>query len=442
MPLTSAAAAPALRRALGRWDLTAIGINAVIGGAIFLVPSQVGARLGGWAPLAYLVVGAASLLVALCFAEVGSRFDRTGGPYLYTRAAFGPFIGFQVGWMMWFTRATSQASIVNGIALALGFFWPALTRGAARQAVVTLLVAGVALITVRGIRQSAWTVNTLTVGKLLPLAVFVGTGVLLADWRQWPAAPAVSAADGTAAALLLIFAFGGFDIIGVPAGEAKNPRRDLPAASIVTIAVVTILMTLVHVVTMLALPSLGRTTTPVADAANALLGTTGAILIAAGSIVSMLGNNAGGVLAGSRVLFALAEHGALPRTLAYVHPRYRTPSHAVWFTSTVALALGLTGSFVTLAAASAVSRLLTYTGVSAATLTLRHPRFAGRVQPARFVIPFGDAIPVLAIAGSILPILASSARQLAIGGAAIGVGALFFALVRSRGDAAPPATNE
>ena len=131
----SVACAPApaltLRRELGKWDLTAIGINQVIGSAIFILPSQVAAQIGNWSPIAFLAIGLASLLVALCFAEVGSRFERTGGPYLYTRAAFGRFVGFEVGWMQWFTRVTSQASVVNAIALALGFYWPVMTGGSA-----------------------------------------------------------------------------------------------------------------------------------------------------------------------------------------------------------------------------------------------------------------------------------------------------------------------
>src|SRR6185295_980800 len=95
MPTTAPpVAAPTLRRALGRWDLTAIGVNQVIGGAIFLMPSQVAAQIGAWSPIAFVLMGLASLTVALCFAEVGSRFDSTGGPYLYTRAAFGRFVGF------------------------------------------------------------------------------------------------------------------------------------------------------------------------------------------------------------------------------------------------------------------------------------------------------------------------------------------------------------
>src|SRR3954466_14285077 len=92
----AASARPTLRRALGRWDLTAIGINQVIGGAIFLMPSQVAAAIGGWSPIAVGAMGLASMCVALCLAELGSRFDGTGGLYLYARAAFGAFVGFEV----------------------------------------------------------------------------------------------------------------------------------------------------------------------------------------------------------------------------------------------------------------------------------------------------------------------------------------------------------
>jgi amino acid transporter len=154
-----------LRRALGRWDLTAIGINQVIGGAIFLMPSQVAAQIGGWSPLAFVLMGLASLSVALCFAEVGSRFDSTGGPYLYTRAAFGRFVAFEVGWMQWFTRASSQASVMAGIAVALGYYWPVMTADWPRTAMLTGVTAALTWINVRGIKR-AWLVNALTIGKL------------------------------------------------------------------------------------------------------------------------------------------------------------------------------------------------------------------------------------------------------------------------------------
>src|SRR5438132_5690131 len=93
------ASALTLRRELGKWDLTAIGINQVIGSAVFILPSQIAAQVGNWSPIAFLTAGFASLLVALCFAELGSRFEATGGPFLYTHAAFGRFVAFEVGWM-------------------------------------------------------------------------------------------------------------------------------------------------------------------------------------------------------------------------------------------------------------------------------------------------------------------------------------------------------
>src|SRR5471032_96507 len=166
-----------LKRALGRWDLTALGVNQVIGGAIFLWPAQVAAQVGAWSPIGFVLIGFLSLSVALCFAELSSRFDATGGPYLYTRAAFGDFVGFEVGWMQWFSRASSQASIMAATAVALGYYWPALRLGSSRSLFLIALTILFAWINVRGVRQGSWVVNILTVGKLVPLAIFILVGL-------------------------------------------------------------------------------------------------------------------------------------------------------------------------------------------------------------------------------------------------------------------------
>lgn len=424
----SAAAAPTLRRALGRWDLTAIGINQVIGGAIFLMPSQVHGIIGAWSPLAFVLTGAASLLVALCFAEVGSRFDRTGGPYLYTRAAFGRFVAFEVGWMQWFTRVASQASIVNGIALALGFYWPGMAVGTGRALLIIGMVTVLAAINVRGIRQSAWVVNALTISKLVPLIGFIGVGIWFVDWSRLVPVESLSMTQFSAAALLLIFVFGGYDVIPVPAGEATDPRRDVPFALVTTILTVTALMTLSQIVATGTLPDLAGSTTPLADAALRFAGAAGALVIGVGSIASMIGNNAGQVLSGSRMLYALAENGELPSSFGRLHAAYRTPAFSILFTSAVALVLSLTGSFAVLATASAVSRLIAYTGVCASTLVLRQPRFAATVKPATFVVPFGAVIPVLAILVSVIILAGATRPQLVGGAAALACGALLFGL--------------
>jgi basic amino acid/polyamine antiporter, APA family len=423
---------PTLRRALGRWDLTAIGVNQVIGGAIFLTGSQVAAQIGAWSPIGFLLMGLASLTIALCFAEVGSRFEGTGGPYLYTRAAFGRFAAFEVGWMQWFTRASSQASVMAGIALALGYYWPAMTAGWPRAALLAAVTAALTIVNVRGIKQSAWLVNALTIGKLVPLGLFIAAALLLGDTLRWPALPSLSVHDVSTAALLLIFVYGGFDVVPVPAGEAVDPRRDVPFALIMTIVAVTIVMTLAQFVAQGVLPDLAKHATPIADASAVLLGATGALVIGIGSVVSMTGNNAGQVLSGSRMLFALAEHGELPAFFARIHPRYRTPANAVLFTSAVALALGLSGSFAKLAVVSALARLVTYTGTCASTLRLRSPRFdpggrGPRVNPATFVIPLGPTVPVIAILVSAAVVAGATREQLFGGGAALAVGALLYA---------------
>ena len=415
-----------LHRALGRWDLTAIGINQVIGSAIFLMPSTVAAQIGNWSPLAFVLAGLVSLLVALCFAEVASRFEDTGGPYLYTRAAFGRFIGFEVGWMQWVTRVTSYASVINGIALAVGFYWQGATSGLGRVMVIVSVMVFLAVVNVRGIRQTSWVVNALTFGKLVPLFVFIAVGIFFIDIGSLASLPEVSTTEVSTAALLLMFVFGGYDVIPVPAGEAKEPRTHIPFALVMTILVVTAVMTMGQIVTMSLLPDLANSKTPLADAALVTMGSLGALMIGVGSVISMTGNNAGHVLAGSRMLFALAEKGELPQRFGSIHKKFRTPANAVIITTGVSLVLALSGSFVVLAAASAVARLITYTGVCAATLMLRRTQFTGKVKPAAFVTPFGVTVPVLAILVSVSIVMGASRAQVLGGLTGLAIGGILF----------------
>ena len=420
-----------LRRALGRWDLTAIGVNQVIGAAIFILPADVARLVGPWGPLAFFAVGMLSLCIALCFAEVGSRFDRTGGPYLPARAAFGRFIGFEVGWMMWFTRVASQASVANGLALALAFYWPSLALGLQRSALITVLT----LVLTAGSTSAAsssrrWWSTSLTIGKLLPLFVFIVVGIWFVDPARWAVMPEVTPAQFGAAALLLIFAFGGYEVTGVLAGEAANPKRDVPFAFVMTLVIVATVMTLTSIVATGVLPEIAQSRTPLADGAVLFLGAGGALMVALGSSVSMAGNNMGQILNGSRTLFALAENGDLPRWFARVHPEYRTPENAILFTAVVALSLALSGSFVFLAAVSAVARLVMYLAVCLSTLVLRRRQPTEEMGPALFVIPLGPVIPVLASLVSFGILFGATGQQLSAGAAALVAGAVLFALAR------------
>ncbi len=427
-PASTAAGTPALRRTLGKWDLTAIGVNQVIGAAIFLLPADVARLVGNWAPLMFLAVGLASLFVALCFAEVGSRFDTTGGPIGPARAAFGRFVGFEVGWMLWFSRVSSGASVINGLAVALGYYWPVVSTGPPRMLVILLVLSVLTWVNLRGIKQTSWLVNFFTIGKLLPLAVFVLVGVFFADLsRIVPSGPAPLAQMGTAA-LLLIFAYGGYEVTGIPAGEASNPKKDVPFAFVAVILSVSAVMTLTAAVATGLLPDVGATRTPIADASALVMGVFGGLLVSVGSVVSMTGNNMGQLLSGSRTVFALAENGDLPPVFGRVHPVYRTPHVAIWFTSIVLVVLALTGSFVFLAAVSAVARLVVYLSACGATLRLRRADMATRVAPANFTVPLGPVIPIMAILISSSILAGATSQQLLAGVAALAAGGVLFAI--------------
>jgi amino acid transporter len=425
-------AEPTLRRTLGRWDLTAIGVNQVIGGAIFLLPSDIARQIGAWGPLAFLLVGIASLLIALCFAEVGSRFDRTGGPISPARAAYGRFVGFEVGWMLWFTRVASQASVVNGLALALAFYWPAVAAGWPLAILITTVTVTLAVINVLGIKQSSVVVNTLTVGKLLPLILFIVGGIWFVDLSHFSTMPEVTSSQFGTAALLLIFAYGGYEVTGVPAGESSNPRRDVPFAFVMAIITVAVVMTLTSFVATGLLADVAATRTPLADGAALFLGAAGAFIVSLGSAISMTGNNMGQVLTGSRTIFALAENGDLPRWFAKVHERFQTPSNAIVFSAAVALTLALTGSFVKLAAVSAVARLVIYLAVTTSTLVLRRRQPTGEMGAAEFTVPFGPVIPTLASLIALGILFGATREQLLSGAAALGAGAVLYFIPRRR----------
>ena len=419
-------ARPELRRELGKWDLTAIGVNQVIGAAIFAMPGTLAAQIGGWSWIAVAAVAVMAMMVALNFAEAASRFDRTGGAYLYTRAAFGRFPSFQVGWMLFVTRATSWASVINALADALGYYWPDFRAGALRAALITGVILAITIINVRGVKQSAYVVNFLTLAKLAPLAVFIVLGLPHLSADALRPETTLTLTQVSATALLLIFAFGGYEVIPVPAGEARDPKRAVPFAMIATIVIVAIVMTLVQIVALGTFPGLASSKTPLADASALFMGAWGALLMTTGAAVSMTGNNVGQALSGSRNLFALAEQGDLPRVFGHVHPKFRTPDFAIVFIASVALALALLSDFRSLAAVSALARLVVYAGTCASVLALR------RQGPAPFTIPLGPTVPVLALLISIALAYGANELQFKVGAAFLLAGAVLYLVARRR----------
>src|SRR5205809_1530242 len=166
-----------LLRGIRKWDLVAVAINGIIGAGIFGLPAKTYSLIGAYSLIAFFACAFVVLLIILCFAEVSSRFDETGGPYTYARAAFGPTFAFEVGWLSWLARLTAFAANCNLMVSYLAFFWPAASSTIPRALIITGVVLSLTALNVFGVRQAAIASNLFTIGKLIPMLIFVATGL-------------------------------------------------------------------------------------------------------------------------------------------------------------------------------------------------------------------------------------------------------------------------
>jgi len=412
-----------LVRAVGFWGLVAMCLNAVIGSGVFLLPHQMFERLGPfslWAPLIFAIP---VFILALCFAEAASHFTEPGGAYLYARTAFGDFVGFETGWMNWIARLTSLASLSNGFVVALALLFPVLSQPTPRAIVITLSIVILAVIHLLGVRYGAASIYVFTLGKMVPLIGFIL--IALIAWKSNPIPGSFSLPQGdidwNAAGLFLLFAYAGFENLGVPAGEYKNPRKDLPTALLVGILIIAAVYALAQLGAMSALPDLSHTETPIASAASAIIGPIGAIIVTIGALLSMAGTNSGTMLEGSRMLYALARDRR-SGAVSYVHPRFHTPTIAIVIHATIALALALAGSFEKLALLSATARLTTYLVTSAAVPFLR------KGSTSTFRVP--TIVPILGVLIAFWFFFTLKPENLLAAGIAIAIGALVYLVTR------------
>jgi amino acid transporter len=401
-----------LLRGIRRWDLVAVAINGIIGAGIFGLPAKVYALIGTYSLIAFVACAIVVTLIILCFAEVGSRFDKTGGPYLYAREAFGPTVAFEVGWLIWLARVTAFAANCNLMVSYLAFFWPAANGPVQRAIVIVVIVLVLASINVLGVRQAAIASNLFTVGKLIPILIFIAAGLFFLRPQAFTFGPPPSAGAFSQSVLLLVYAFTGFEMAAIPAGEVRDPRRHLPRALLGAIALVALLYILIQVVCIGTLPGLGASKTPLADAAEGFLPhkewlmpwggrwlsltISGGVLISAGAIISIIGNLNIVLLSGARVPFAMAEQRQLPAFMGNVHRRFLTPYVAVAITALVMLVLTLKSSFVAALTISAIARLVTYGATCAALVVLR---YRSGVSSPGFTLPGG---PIIAVASLLL----------------------------------------
>jgi len=390
------ASSEGLVRAIGRWSVAALVVNGIIGSGVFGLPSSLAGLLGRASVFAVILAAAAIGVVMACFAEVASRFTQTGGPYLYAREAFGRFMGIQVAWLVWFVRLTASAANANLFVTYLGEFWARATEPIPKLVILTLLVGILAAINFRGVRAGTWVSNAFTAAKLgaLGLVCFAGALYLITTHRVIPAAGASAGAhDWERAMVLLIFAYGGFEAALVSAGEARDPRRDMPFGLFAALITCAVIYGLIQWVVVGVLPDPGHSVRPLADVARIVMGRGGAALIAAGALFSIYGYLSGNILATPRITFALAERGDFPSWFGLVHRRFRTPYFSIFVFALLVWLLALFGSFAGNATLSAGSRLFYYGVVCAALPVLRRKQ----KTPPVFQLPGGAVLAVFGV---------------------------------------------
>jgi len=427
-------ASPELLRAVSRWQLVGLAINDVVGSGIYLLPAAAAALLGAASLWAVALAGLAVGLLVLCFAEASSYFDEPGGAYLYTREAFGSFVGFEVGWMTWLARVASIASLANGLVQATTYFSLRVASGWPRAAIISTVVVLLAWINVLGVKAGARTAVGLVIAKMLPLVFFIAVGGWFVVGSRLTVLEAPHGGSLGQAALLLLFAYAGFENTPAAAGEYRNPRRDVPFALLVMILTVTLVYSAVQLVALGTLPELARSSSPLAEAAGRFAGPWGAWLLTAGAMLSIIGNAGNTTLIGPRYLFALASDGYGPRRLARVHADYHTPAVAIVVQTVIVLALALSGSFVELATLSVIARGTTYIGTAAALPLLRR-RMAARSDAVR--LPLGATIPMAALVLAIALLASAEETSLLAAAAALAVGGVIYCFRRSKSSPAP-----
>lgn len=421
-----------LIRAVGVRGLTAAIINYTIGAGIFVLPALVAGKVGGAAPVIYIVCAIAMGLIVMCFAEAGSRVSLSGGTYGYAEVAFGPYLGFMVAMCLWFgANVLATAAVINICVDTLAQLSPIFATPVVRATFILLTYAIFAWINIRGVKIGSGTVQTVTAAKLVPLLILViaGAFAIRPENLTWPGFP--SSGEISRAAILLIFAFMGVESALTPSGEVKNPVRTVPRAIAIALISVTALYILIQVVSqgLLGAELATNTKAPLAEAAGKALGSSGRFLMLIGTAISTLGFVAGDMLCSPRGLFALGRDCLLPPFIGQAHGRFKTPHIAIWIHAAVAAAMAVTGSFAGLVALSVLSTLIVYLICCLATIQLqrKNVRTDGAVP---FSIPGGPVIPILATAMIVWLITASTRTEFIAMGIQVAVLTLIFLIVR------------
>ena len=416
-----------LKRDIGLFGAAFLALNAMIGAGIFALPGKVAVNAGLFSPWLFLVVGALFITIVLTFAELSSYYDGTGGPVLYATTAFGPLAGFSTGWAIYLSRVTAFAANSNVMATYLASLHDVFAGDIARGAIISIVTIGLTWANVAGVKDGVRTMAVFTFLKITPLLLLVMMGLQhVSGSTLIPSAPFLIDELGTTT-LLLIYAYVGFETLGVTAGETSQPRRTLPKAYVGSLLGTGLLYFLVVLVFVSLISPENYSSATLIDVGRKLAGPVGAIAITLAAVFSIGGNLAGSILAAPRIIYSMAENRMLPAWFGHVHPKFATPDRSIIVMGGMALVLALTGSFVKLAIASSVVRLLGYIVCIASLPAIRRNADEAARQKA-YRLKGGYTIPIIGL-GICLWLLAQSKAESWIAVAILlSIGWIFYAI--------------
>jgi basic amino acid/polyamine antiporter, APA family len=363
-----------LRREIGFAGSAFLSFNGVVGAGIFALPETLYSQFGSFSPFLFPLFGALIFIIALPFSRTASHHRVSGGPVVYA-AVFGRAASFQAGWLFYIARATAFAANANVLVAYISAYLPAVETGIGRAGIIVSVIGLITWINIIGVRRALRLIDILTLGKTAPLVIAALFGLVVAG-AAIPAPSGVPPLDQLeAAALLTLYAFVGFENSVVPAGETRDPTRNIPRALLTTLAATALLYFIIQLAYVAVMAPGEGGDAPLAAFGEKLWGPAGALILSAAAIFSLLGNLSAGITATSRTTYALGRDRLLPGWFGRISESYATPANSIFFMGVLIALLALSGSFVWLAVISTLARLIVYSIGIAALPKAERPTF-------------------------------------------------------------------
>lgn len=430
-----------LRREIDRLGVAAIAMNGVIGSGIFALPAVAAAQAGVFSPTMFVLCALLTLSIALTFARIASFFDVTGGPIVYTTHAFGRYVGFQTGLLIYISRVAAIAASANLIVSHAAALWPLLNGGLPRGIALGAYLTAATLLNAAGVRAGMVGIYLISVLKLAPLILLVLFGLPEIEWREIAGAQVADVEGFGETMLVLMYAFIGFEFSLIAAGETRDARSAIPRALVKTVVAIAICYALIQAVVVSVAPDIGGSKTPLVDVARLLIGPWGALLLGVGVVLSIGGGSLTSLLTAPRLTFALARDGSLPAWLGVVSSRTGAPVNSILFCGLLSFVLAVGQQFVWLTIFSTFVRLVTYAACIAALPFIERSIAS---QAGQFHLPGGLVIPAFALTVTVWLVSYTAVDNILITCGVAGVGTfIYWACSRQqRGQARAPKSDQ